>query len=119
MPDGNWLLGLADGQNRSVHNGLVATAGGTKAAALAVPAAAALVQFGTVATNGDSGLLPDAVSGTVICIQNAGAATLSLYASGNDTINGGAAAANYDLAANGSAIFFCVVNGNWSAVKSA
>lgn len=119
LQDGRWLRGLANGQNRSAINGLIAHAGGTKAAALQIPAAVSLVQFDTVATNGDSALLPQAKAGTEVCVANSGAATLSLYGRGTDTINDAATATNYDLATNTSARFFCAVDGQWKAIKSA
>ena len=117
--DQSYILGLAGGTNRPFQNRLVATAGGTKAAAQQLAAGVAIFGFATVATNGDSALLPKAVAGTVICVRNAGAATLSLYGSGTDKINGVDTATNYDLLTNTSAIFFCALDGAWSAVKTA
>lgn len=118
LQDGVWLRGLAAGQNRSYINGLTAHAGGTKAAALQIPAAAALVEFETVATNGDSALLPQALAGTEVKVANSGAATMALYGRGTDTINDAATATNYDLATNVSATFFCAKDGQWKAILS-
>src|SRR6185312_15541308 len=98
---------------------LSAKAGGTKAAANQIPAGMEMVSFGTVATNGDSALLPQAVKGTVLFVRNAGAATLSLYGKGTDRINGALTTANYDLLTNTCAVFFCTLDGAWSAIKSA
>lgn len=119
LQDGIWLRGLANGYNRSYVNGLTAHAGGTKAAALQIPAAVSLIEFGTVATNGDSALLPQAKAGTEIKVSNAGAASLSLYGKGTDTINGAATANAFSVASNGSATFFCAKDGEWKAILSA
>jgi len=116
LQDGAWLLGLAGGQNRSYINSLTATAGGTKAAGYQIPAGVALVQFDTVATNGDSALLPEAKAGSVVMVSNAGAATLALYGRGTDTINDAATANNYDLATNKNALFFCALDGQWKSL---
>lgn len=117
--DGSWLRALAGGGNRSYVNGLTAHAGGTKAAAFQIPSGVALVGFGTVATNGDSGLLPTAKAGTKVRVYNAGAATLSLYGKGTDTVNGVATATSYDLTTKQAADFSCDLDGHWSALKSA
>jgi len=119
LQDGDYLLGLSYGINRNFQNALVAKAGGTKAAAIQLAARIAIFSFKTVVTNGDSALLPEAIAGHTVHVRNAGVATLSLYARGANTINGAAAAANYDLTANQSAYFFCAINGAWSAIKSA
>jgi hypothetical protein len=119
LQDGIWLRGLANGQNRSSVNGLVAHSGGTKAAALQLPAAVALIEVATVAADGDSVLAPQALAGTEFCIYNAGASTLDIYGRGTDTINGSATATAYTLATGVSARFFCASNGAWAAIKSA
>lgn len=118
LQDGQWLLGVASGQNGSFQNRLIAHAGGTKAAAIQLAAGVKIFGFATVATNGDSALLPAAIAGTTIFVRNAGAASLSLYAKGTDKINGVASATAYSLAADTSAIFFCALDGAWSAVKT-
>jgi len=119
LQDGLWLLGLANGQNRSSQTNLVAHAGGTKAAALQIAAAVAFVKFDTVATNGDSALLPQAKAGVCLAVFNNGAATLSLYGRGTDTVNGSATATNYDLTTKQCAFFFCAEDGEWGAIKTA
>lgn len=119
LQDGVWLRGLANGQNRSYINGLTAHAGGTKAAAFQIPAGVALVQFDTVATSGDSALLPQALAGMEVTVANSGADTLSIYGRGTDTINDVATATNYDVATNVSVRFFCAKDGQWKGIKSA
>lgn len=119
LQDGDWLNAIAAGQNRNYQNRLVAHAGGTKAAALVLAAGVAMFRFVTVATNGDSALMPAAKAGTIVCVRNDGAATLSIYGKGTDTINSVATATAYSLASDVSSIFFCALDGDWSAVKSA
>lgn len=119
MPDGTWLNGLANGQNRSVQGGFTAHAGGTKAAALQLPAGVSLLSVDTVATNADSVLAPQAKAGVTMCIFNNGAATLDVYGQGTDTINGAATATAYALTAGQAALFFCVADGAWAAIKTA
>ena len=119
LQDGQWLNGLANGQNRSFTNGLTAHAGGGKASAYQIPAAVAIIGFATVATTGDSALLPQAKTGTVVMVRNAGANSMNLYAKGTDKINGVASATAYALAADTSALFFCALDAAWSAIKTA
>lgn len=119
LQDGLWLRALANGQNRSFQTGFTAKAGGTKAAAIQLPAAVAMLDLSTVATNGDSALMPQAASGTVVLVTNSGAADASLYGRGTDTINGAATANAYTLASGVSALFFCITGGAWFAIKSA
>jgi len=119
LVDQSWLLGLAGGANRNYVNGITAHAGGTKAAAFQLPANVAIIEVETVATNSDSVLLPQAKAGTIVFVYNKGAATLSSYGKGTDTINGAATANAYDLTTGLSALFFCPVDGAWAAIKSA
>ncbi len=124
--DGNWLNGLANGLNRSAQSGITAKAGGTQAAATALPAQVALVQVDTVATTGDSVYLPFCLTGQEIKLRNAGAGTLYVYGNatvnpatgGADTINGTAGSTAYQLATQTTASFFCAKNASWSAIKT-
>lgn len=117
--DGNWLLALAGGANRSSQNGLVADTAGTKADALQIEAGVAFVKFGTVAGANDAALLPAAKAGVCVCVQNAGASTMTLFGTGTDTINLAATATGYDLTTGQCAFFFCAEDGNWGAIKTA
>lgn len=119
LQDGAYLLGIAGGQNKTYQNALVAKAGGTKAAGIQLAAGVALFGFATVASANDSAVLPAALAGSMICIRNAAANTLGLYAKGNDKINGVASATQYSVTSEVSVIMFCVKDGAWSAVKSA
>lgn len=115
LQDGQWLLAVAAGGNRSYKNGITATAGGTKAAAFQLPASVQLFEIDTVATNGDSVLMPAAKAGQICMVFNNGAATLDIYGRGTDTINGAATATAFTLATDTCAIFFCAKNGAWGA----
>ena len=119
LQDGRWLLGVAAGNNRSYQNGITAHAGGTKAAAFQLPAGVQLFEIDTVATNGDSVLMPAAVQGQIVMVFNNGAATLNIYGRGTDTINQSTTATAYTLTAGQTAIFFCAKNGAWGANKTA
>lgn len=119
LQDGDWLNAVASGQNGSYQNRLIAHAGGTKAAAIQLAAGVKIFGFATVVTNGDSALLPTAKAGTTVFVRNAGAATLSLYGKGTDKINGVATATAYSLTTDTGAIFFCAIDGAWTAIKSA
>lgn len=119
LVDGQWLLALAGGANRSTKNGLTAHSGGTKAAALQIDAGQAFVKFGTVGADADSALLPAAKAGVLVLVQNAGAHTLDLYGKGTDTINLNVTATAYALTTGQCALFFCAQDGNWGAIKTA
>ncbi len=122
--DGTWLNGLAQGVNYAAANGLTAHAGGTQAAAIAVPPNAYMIEFDIVATTGDSTYLPQCLNGGIGFVRNAGLQTLDIYGNATvnpvtgiaDTINGTAGSTAYTLATNTSAVFFCAKNGNWSAI---
>lgn len=85
---------------RSVSDGLTATAGGTKAAALALTSSKN--RLSVCATNGDSVLLP-AVSaddvGIEVEIINDGAANAQVFGQGSDTIDAVATATGVVLTA--------------------
>lgn len=125
--DGTWLNGLANGQNLSFVSGLTATAGGTQALALALPGTATLIEVDTVATTGDSVMLPQCVASRVLTIVNAGAGTLYVYGNSAtnrvtgaaDTINGTAGSTAYQMATTIVAQFICAKTGAWKALKSA
>ena len=108
------IIGAMVGSNES---GKTATAGGGRAAAY--PIVAALTQFSTVATGGDSCVLPAAVPGMECTIQNDGAASLQVFANGSDTINATAGATGVALANGATAMYKCVVAGGWKRFVSA
>lgn len=105
----------------SVSNGLVAHAGGTQAAGVLCPSD--INRFTTVATAGDSSVLPPSAPGMEITVTNAGAASMNVFPSaggtGTEQINAGGANAAYALAAGKTAQFSCAVAGQWHAILSA
>ena len=123
--DGTWLRGLSGGLNWYPQSAITAHAGGTQAAAFQLPSGVYLIEVDTVATNGDSVMLPQCLRGTQFYLANAGASTLNVY--GNvavnpvtgsaDTINATAGSTAYTMATNTNAYFFCAKDGAWKAVK--
>jgi hypothetical protein len=77
MPDGTWLLGVANGQNASYQSGITA-AGTTQATATQLPAAITLIEVDTVAASTGVNLVT-AQAGIEISIYNNGANTLTVY----------------------------------------
>ena len=107
------------GGGQSFANGLTATAGGTRAAAL--PLRASMNRITTCATAADSVALPPAVGGQEVTIINSGAAAAQVFAAvgTSDTINGVAAATGISLAAAGKAQFVSPGPGLWFSILSA
>ncbi len=117
LQDGQWLLGVAAGNNRAYKNGVTAT-GTTKAGAFQLPAGVQLIEIDTVAANSGV-LMPAAVAGQIVMIFNSGANTLNIWGRGTDTIGNTATATARTMAANASAVFFCAKNGSWGATALA
>lgn len=89
-----------------VATGLTATAGGTKALALALPASFNVLSV--VATNGDSVLMPtDRQVGDEVIIVNDGAANAQVFGAGTDTIDGVATATGVVLTAAKRCSYYC------------
>lgn len=101
----------------SRETGITAHAGGTKAAAYQLSRSLNLVA--TTATNGDSVLLPKAIAGSIVVVTNAGAATLSVYGKGTDTIDGNSTATADSLATTKTRIYVCYATGAWYTMISA
>jgi hypothetical protein len=118
LQDGQWLLGLAGGQNYAYINGISA-AGTTQATATQLTAGYALYETDTVASS--TGVaLPACFQGTSLSIYNNGAQTLTVYPSivnnsitaAQDTINN---TTSVSVNSHTSEIFGCAKNGVWSA----
>lgn len=125
--------GLVDGsdlkmivsQTRSGQGGLVAKAGGGAVSAPLL--GAAMNTLATVATSGDSALLPMAISGALVRVVNAGAASATIYAQTSNPNNGGQAdsiiplaggsSTSTALAVNACAEFWCSSIGVWKSTK--
>jgi hypothetical protein len=110
---------ITGGGGFSAVTGLVAHAGGTRAAAL--PLTACINHITTCATAADSVSLPVAIGGQELTVINSGAASAQVFAAPgtSDTINGVAAATGIALAAAGKAQFVSPGPGLWFSVLSA
>ena len=123
--DGNWLNGLASGQNQNFQNGITAHAGGTQAACLILKNGSWLYEVDTVASSGDSICLPYAAAGTTLTIRNAGANNLNFFpqntnnqlTAATDTINGQTNTTTFVLTNNWVADCFSAKNGAWSCAR--
>lgn len=127
--DQTWVLGVPQGRNWQYQNGITAKASGTQANATQLLTGAFVYEVDTCATNGDSVKLFAALPGHAIVIENAGAATLDVYAydglngavgtSASDKINNVANGTAYTLTTFQVAMFICAKAGVWLAIKTA
>jgi len=101
----------------SGDSGVTATAGGGRATAY--PIKAANTQISVCATGGDSVVLPPSYPGLRVAIQNDGAASCQVFANGTDTINGTAGATGVALANGATAMYLCILTGQWKRFVSA
>jgi hypothetical protein len=114
---GKWYAnGLGTGyagsfETQSIANALVAHAGGGQGSA--TPITTMVAVFGTVATAGDSSILPASVQGMAISVANNGAASMNVFPASGDKINALAVNAAFAVAAGTITIFFCSVAGQW------
>ena len=92
---------------------LTAHAGGGQASALQITSEVNRVT--TVATSGDSVVLPASVAGLTVLINNSGANPMQVYGLGSDTINGVAAATGVSQMPGSEVIYVCPSAGNWEA----
>ena len=104
-------------------DGLVAFAGGGQSSA--TPLTGQLNRVVTVATAGDSVLLPTNAlvtawadgprgrDGLAIVVRNDGANALAVFPEGSDAIDGGSASASVSLPAGTIATFYCFTAGAW------
>lgn len=121
--NGAWYVnGLGTGyagsfETQSYADGLTAHAGGGQGSA--TPITTMITRFTTVATGGDSAILPTGVAGMSIAVINAGAATLAVFPDTGSTINGGSANASVNVATGKTATFFTTLAGAWHMMLSA
>lgn len=95
--------------------GITALAGGALSANTPVLVLGANV-VSTVATAGDSVVLPPAAAGSVVYMLNGDSAdAVKVYGNGSDTINGTAGATGVSYAAAKRVMFIAVTNGVWIA----
>lgn len=105
-------------------NGLTAFAGGgqtngTPIGTISGQGDAVNNRFTTVASAGDSALLPQASAGLEYKVFNQTGTSMNVFPFLGDAINGGSANAAFAVAANKGAMFVCMVNGFWNAILSA
>lgn len=98
---------------QSVVDGLVAKAGGGIAGA--TPISAMLNRVATVATLGDSCLLPAAFQGLSIAVLNDGTNAMQVFAQGADTVNAIAGATGIQQMAKSLVWYTCHADGKWIA----
>lgn len=98
-------------QTVSASNTLTAHAGGTQAAGLQLVSAVNNVT--TVATAGDSVLLPAAAAGMIVTVTNNGVASMQVYGNGTDTINSIATATGVPQLPGQTVVYTSVAAGNW------
>lgn len=118
LQDGQWLLGLAGGQNYSYQSGISA-AGTTQATSTQLQAGIAVIEIDTVGSSAGVAL-PACIAGTVIDIYNNGANTLTIYPSitnnpitaAQDTINN---TTTLSLTSHTATSPACAKNGVWGA----
>lgn len=95
----------------SAQDGIVAFAGGGKASA--TPLTAQTSRIATVATAGDSVLLPASVPGLEILVINHGANAMQVFGSGTDTIDDIATGTGVSQMSNSLVIYSCATAGAW------
>lgn len=99
-------------------SGLTAHAGAS--ATNATPITAAVSQFTTVASSGDSAVLPTSMAGLNRIVINAAASNaMNVYPAGTDTINALSGGTAFSLAANKTALFVCPIAGKWYSILTA
>jgi len=122
LPDGSWLIGLANGQNFSSVSGLTAV-GTTQATALALTPNVFMYEIDTAGSGGNSGVaLPPCLVGEMAIISDNTAYTIYVYPAvtnnpitgAQDVINVGSAATSTTITTYASKIFFCAKNGVWT-----
>ena len=97
----------------SATDSITAHAGGGQTSATLLTTEANRIT--TVATAGDSVMLPASVAGLTILIDNAGANPMQVYGAGTDTINGVATATGVSQMAGSEVIYVCHTAGAWFA----
>ena len=108
-----WTLPSNQLFTESAANNLTAHAGGGQGSAFQITNE--LNRFTTVATSGDSAVLPSSVPGLTILINNAGANAMQVYGFNTDTINGVASGTGVSQMAGSEVIYVCHGTGNWEA----
>lgn len=115
LEDGNTLNSVLASPMWQTNYGITALAGGALSSSTPVLVLGSNV-VGTVASDGDSVVLPSAVAGSIVYMHNADAAqSVLVYGNGSDTINGTAGSTGVSYAAAKRVMFIAVTNGVWIA----
>jgi hypothetical protein len=101
----------------SAVDGLTAHAGGGQTNA--TPLTAQNNRVSTVATNGDSSVLPASVAGLTLQVSNAGTGSMNVYPAVGESINALAVNAAFAVASGKTASFTCYAAGLWHSILSA
>lgn len=96
----------------SAQDSLVAHAGGGQALAFQI-GNTEMTRVGTVATAGDSIMLPPAQPGIGLLIVNHGANSMQVFGQPSDTINDVASATGVPQMQNSAVFYFCFTAGAW------
>jgi len=97
----------------SFADNLIATAGGGQGGAFQI--ASEISRFTTVATAGDSSMLPPAVAGLTLMVIHHGVKPMQVYGNGADTIDDQAATTGVSQMVNSVVVYVCTTPGKWYA----
>lgn len=95
------------------QDNVTAHAGGGQANAFALSLTAEVMRVTTVATQGDSVLLPPAINGLDIYLINHGANDMQVFGTGTDTIDDLASATGVAQMPGSLVLYSCTTNGSW------
>lgn len=115
---GETINRLAAGQGYDARGGITALAGGGRSASTPV-LRTGFNRVSVCATNADSVVLPPAIGGSFVVVANKGAADLTVFGNGSDTIDGTAGATGVTQADPLTAIYFCITDTIWNRLLSA
>lgn len=120
---GAWsVVGTGEGYSAGLPtvtalNGITAHAGGGQGSATPLPAA--INRLTTVATAGDSVVLPAAAPGLQVMVVNSTATSANVFPASGDAINALSANAAFALATTKAATFYCTNAGQWHSILTA
>lgn len=106
-------LGVGEFLYESSVDSITARAGGGQT--LATPLTAEMSRIATVATSGDSVMLPASAPGLTIFIENAAANPMQVYGASTDTINAVATATGVSQMSGSVVVYTCYTAGAWFA----
>ena len=107
----NTPFGLGDFLLESAQDNITATAGGGQANAFQINSQTSRIT--TVATIGDSVMLPSATPGLEMIVINHGANAMQVFGNGADTVDDQLSTAGVSQMSNSMVIYTCVTAGSW------